>query len=626
MKYANFVALAFVITILVPSICLAQEAEVGHWTSPFDGETLTGWNQFVDTAPFTVEDGAIVGRTVAGSRSSYLCSEAEYDDFELEFEVKCDTGLNSGFQIRTRPLTADDLPEEQQNRVGYIFGPQVEIESSPGQAGYIYGQSLGGWLSAVPQLRVEAARSHSHYKNDQWNHFRVIAKGPRIQTFVNGHAVADLTHAESYQSHPKGSVGLQVHMVGRNQGPYKVAWRNIRIRELKASVVDPPNQNGPAAYPYDASREIKLSDAFERLQASDTNRNVVQLTKGEGFCYPLYYFIPSITKDLKYLIYHRALDSSVQLHRLDMETGESVQLTHANVEDCVWIPWDRPSPGSGVLDHRSALNVAMNSVIYFTGKDGREVRIVDVLSLDDQPLFELPEGREAIGQNCCSPDGEWFVYIHAPQGIYKPNPCAGAVLAGFNLKTKEHRVLTTIDSAIHHVQPYGNRQYVFCHTPSGNGMMMATLDGDPWVHMRDSDPGATGRICHHITTTRGIAYEADGHIAGLYDPATQERFEFPLPEEWGYTHTGWDLEGRLWFWEAANDHHLEYLREFTPQGEPMFDKLTGEWPTYGRGQKSHFHPQLTPDRQWILFVAGDDKTESNHIFLLNASDLDDACE
>ena len=224
--------------------------------------------------------------------------------------------------------------------------------------------------------------------------------------------------------------------------------------------------------------------------APGTNRAAVQLTSGQGVCYPLYYFIPSITKELKYLVYHRAKDRSVQLHRLNLETGESVQLTHANVEDCVWNPWDKPSPGSGVLDRRSVLNVARNHVIYFTGKDGREVRMVDVQTLEDQPLFELPEGREAIGQNCCSPNGEWFVYIHAPRGSCKPNPCKGAVLVAYSFETKEHRVLTTIVSAIHHVQPYGNRQYVFCHTPSGNGMMMATLDGDPWVHLRDLDAGA----------------------------------------------------------------------------------------------------------------------------------------
>jgi hypothetical protein len=49
--------------------------------------------------------------------------------------------------------------------------------------------------------------------------------------------------------------------------------------------------------------------------------------------------------------------------------------------------------------------------------------------------------------------------------------------------------------------------------------------------------------------------------------------------------------------------------------------LTGPWRTYGSGQKSHFHPQLTPDRRWILFTGGDADSETNHLFLLDVSDL-----
>ena len=379
----------------------------------------------------------------------------------------------------------------------------------------------------------------------------------------------------------------------------------------------------PAPYAYDSKDDIQLSETFTRLKSSGTKRLAIQLTSGNDFCYPLYYFIPSINKDLRYLIYHRAGNGQVQLHRLNLQTGESVRITEANVEDSGWYPWDAPNPGKGVLDHRSVLNLPLNSVIYFTGKDGREARIVNIETLEDDSLFMLPEGREAIGQNCCTPDGEWYVYIHAPRGTRNTRPCSGAVLAGYNFKSKEHRVLTTIDSPIHHVQPYGNHQFVFCHTPSGNGMMMATLDGNEWVHLRDTDPGAQGRVCHHITTTKGIAFEVSDHITGLYDPNTRKRFEFVLPEEWGYTHTGWDPDGRLWFWEAARNHHLEYLRCFDQEGKPVFEKLTGQWPTYGKKQKSHFHPQLTPDRNWVLFVGGDPKSKSNHIFLLDVSDLKD---
>jgi hypothetical protein len=114
-----------------------------------------------------------------------------------------------------------------------------------------------------------------------------------------------------------------------------------------------------------------------------------------------------------------------------------------------------------------------------------------------------------------------------------------------------------------------------------------------------------------------------GYYSGLYDPLSRSRFEFPLPRSFGGTHTGWDPQGRLWFWEDAKRHHLVAARSIGAGRGSDFFELTGEWRTYGRGQKSHFHPQLTPDRKWIMFVGGDPETKTNHIFLLDVSDLKD---
>ena len=129
-----------------------------------------------------------------------------------------------------------------------------------------------------------------------------------------------------------------------------------------------------------------------------------------------YFFIPSITRDAKYLIYHRAAHGEVQLHRVNLASGESRQLTHAKCPDTQWRPWCVDS-GRGVLDHRSVLNVARRSVIYF---DGNKVHTVDVETLEDELLFVVPEDREPYGQNCTTPDGEWFVYIHTPRGSVVP--------------------------------------------------------------------------------------------------------------------------------------------------------------------------------------------------------------
>ena len=67
------------------------------------------------------------------------------------------------------------------------------------------------------------------FKDGEWNRYRVRAHGPHIQTWLNGVAIEDLKDEESSQS---GFIGLQVHKIPSGDGPYKVRWRNILIREL----------------------------------------------------------------------------------------------------------------------------------------------------------------------------------------------------------------------------------------------------------------------------------------------------------------------------------------------------------------------------------------------------------
>lgn len=196
---------------------LSLHAKEG-FTSLFDGNTLDGWQQKNGKAQYIVKDGTIVGTTAINSPNSFLCSNKEFGDFELTFEVLLDPKLNSGVQIRS--LTKGNKPN------GRVNGPQVEI-STNGNAGYIYGEATGrGWITPKDSLK-----KHQHFVDGQWNSFRVVAKGSRIQTWVNGNLVSDLDDPALSKSHPKGFIGLQVHGVGK-KGPFTVAWRNIQIKEF----------------------------------------------------------------------------------------------------------------------------------------------------------------------------------------------------------------------------------------------------------------------------------------------------------------------------------------------------------------------------------------------------------
>ena len=375
------------------------------------------------------------------------------------------------------------------------------------------------------------------------------------------------------------------------------------------------------------SEDLKLSDTFKRLKAPQTERLAVQLTSGEGFTYPLYFFIPSITRDGKYLVYHRAARREVQLYRLELATGQSRQLTHATCPDTQWRPWCIDS-GKGVLDHRSVLNVARNLVIYF---DGNNVHAVDVETLEDRQLFVIPPDREAYGQNCTTPDGQWLVYIHTPRGSQWGKPCRGAAVVAYNFDTHEQRTLCRIDSAIFHVTAYDNEHFIVTHPADHTGMLMTDLTSGKITLLRGGDPGVRGHLIHCQCTRRGIAYEVpEEQVSGLYDPFTRRRFEFPFPDNFQYIHTGRDPEGRLWFyenssgWEKFDVHDLWAIERLDREHGNKWLRLTGNWPTFGAGQKAHFHPQLTPDRKWILVTAGDITTQTNHIFLVDVSDLKDS--
>ncbi len=182
--------------------------------SLFDGESLEGWVQRGGEALYSVEDGEIVGRTVLDTPNSFLCTEKEYGNFLLEFEVKVDPALNSGVQIRSH-----STPDYQDGRV---HGYQVEIDPTErGYSGGIYDEARRKWLDN-PEGNEEAMGA---FKSGEWNQYEIEAVGDRIRTFVNGVAVANLVDAMDQS----GFIGLQVHSA--KEAGLEVRWRNIKLQE-----------------------------------------------------------------------------------------------------------------------------------------------------------------------------------------------------------------------------------------------------------------------------------------------------------------------------------------------------------------------------------------------------------
>lgn len=212
-----------------------SNADDENWVELFDGKTLDGWSVHSGYATYHVEDGMIVGTAVKNSPNTFLCTDKEYADFILEFEVLLDPELNSGVQFRSQIGKEETVfwfqnkegqPQKSMNKKDRVYGYQVEIATEErGTSGGVYDEARRAFMMQVPEPGSEASQA---FKDGQWNKYRLECNGSAIKTWVNGELCTDFQDSMT----AKGIFGLQVHDVGDNPTPYKVRWKNLRIKLL----------------------------------------------------------------------------------------------------------------------------------------------------------------------------------------------------------------------------------------------------------------------------------------------------------------------------------------------------------------------------------------------------------
>ncbi len=79
------------------------------------------------------------------------------------------------------------------------------------------------WICEIGSQAREA------FKDIGWNRYKIVVQGNRYRSWINGVSCSDFT--DDVDQH--GLIGLQVHAISRNEGPYQVRWRSVRIKELK---------------------------------------------------------------------------------------------------------------------------------------------------------------------------------------------------------------------------------------------------------------------------------------------------------------------------------------------------------------------------------------------------------
>jgi beta-lactamase regulating signal transducer with metallopeptidase domain len=234
--FAMFLMVSWLVYPLWANTENPSETGTGRWEQLFDGQTLDGWQQHgLGKGSFRIQDGQIIGSSVKGAfnTASYLCTQAFYDDFELEYEVKLDPKMDAGLMFRSQVYdTRTEIRNEWKGKPNIrvfepeqVYGYQVEINGEGNHtSGSIWDEQRRMiWLSNTSKDPV-ASRA---LKENDWNTCRIVCKGDHIQTWINGIVCTDIHDNVA----GTGFIGLQANNKYSSE-PLFVYWRNMRIRSL----------------------------------------------------------------------------------------------------------------------------------------------------------------------------------------------------------------------------------------------------------------------------------------------------------------------------------------------------------------------------------------------------------
>lgn len=217
--------------------------------SIFDGKSLSGWEG--DPVYWRVENNNLVGEvtpsTILDRNSFIIWKGGITKDFELKTEYRISEDGNSGINYRSQrisglshALAGYQCDIDGKNRftgMNYEERKRTTL-ANPGKVVVIEDQPIedsqlskfiknNQWLPSKDVGNTgEINFLKSQIKTNDWNSVHIIVKGNRMQHFINGNLISDVTDNDIVNRSSDGLLGVQVH-VGP---PMKIEYRNMMIK------------------------------------------------------------------------------------------------------------------------------------------------------------------------------------------------------------------------------------------------------------------------------------------------------------------------------------------------------------------------------------------------------------
>jgi hypothetical protein len=204
------------------------------WKLLFDGKTSTGWhtyNQKTFGAGWKVADGALFRDTsiqAAKGEEGDLCTDAEYENFDLKLQWKISKNGNSGVIFLVHESKEYDAP--------YLTGLEMQVLDNEGHPdGKIHKHRAGDLYDLI------ASASEPVHPVGEWNDAEVRLDHGALTLFLNGVQVVSTTlWTSEWNNLVKGSKfssmpGFGKYKIGHidlQDHGNDVWFRNIRVKVL----------------------------------------------------------------------------------------------------------------------------------------------------------------------------------------------------------------------------------------------------------------------------------------------------------------------------------------------------------------------------------------------------------
>jgi hypothetical protein len=200
----------------------------------FNGKDLSGWEG--DAAVWSVEDGAIVGRTKKDAplknNEFLIWTGGDVSDFKLTLQYRIDGG-NSGIQYRSKVLDPAKW---------IVAGYQADIDSGPTYTGILYEERERGILAkrgekvtidkdgkSSTETIGDAAELQKSVHTDGWNDYTIEVRNARMKHTINGKLMSETIDRDQKHRAKSGVLALQVHA----GPPMTVKFRKLRYEPLE---------------------------------------------------------------------------------------------------------------------------------------------------------------------------------------------------------------------------------------------------------------------------------------------------------------------------------------------------------------------------------------------------------